>query len=344
MSEKFHRRQVWLGVAKVLLALGILAYLFYRIRGHEVFRRLVVEPKHWGYLAAAQGLIIAGISLNFVRWFLLVRALGLDFHLRDALRLGTLGHMLNQVSPGAVGGDLFKAVFIAREQPERRTEAVATVVIDRVVGLYGMLLVASCGWMLIGGSGPTPPALQTMSLVAAGFAIAGTLGIVALMTPAITGPRVQQTVTRLPGIGHTLGRLVEAAAVYRSRRRYLFAAILLACTTHTLLVTSLWFIGRGLPVLAPPLAATFVVGPVSLMAGAIPLTPAGLGTTELAMNNLYVSVGSHEGDGLLVAITYRVMTYVMAAVGAVYYVNARRTVAQVMHEAEDLAEKEAASV
>jgi uncharacterized membrane protein YbhN (UPF0104 family) len=311
------------------------------VRGEAIFYRLVREPKEWRYLAIAQGLVIAGISLNFVRWFLLVRALGLDFHLRDALRLGTLGHLLNQVSPGAVGGDLFKAVFIAREQPQRRTEAVASIVIDRVVGLYGMLLVASCGWLLLSDDATPNPALETMSRVAMAFAAAGTVGIAALMTPALTGPGVQSAVARVPAIGATLARLVEAASAYRTRRRFLFAAILLACTTHTLLVSSLWFIGLGLPVWAPSLAKTFLIGPVSLMAGAIPLTPAGLGTTEAAMNYLFLQVGARDGDGMFVAITYRVMTYVMAAVGAMYYLNARRTVAQVMHEAEDYVEHHA---
>ena len=42
-----------------------------------------------------------------------------------------------------MGGDLFKAIFIAREQPGRRTEAVATVLVDRVIGMYALVLLTS---------------------------------------------------------------------------------------------------------------------------------------------------------------------------------------------------------
>jgi uncharacterized protein (TIRG00374 family) len=274
------------------------------------------------------------LSLNFIRWFLLVRALELDFHVRDAFRLGSLGHLLNQVSPGSVGGDLFKAMFIAREQPTRRTEAVATVVIDRVVGLYGILLVATAGQVIAGRGVELTGALRTLALVVAAFAVVGTVGILLLMTPAFTGPKMREWAAGFPAIGGTLARLIDAAAAYRDRRGYLFAAILVACCTHTLLVTAIWLIGQGLPVDAPDFGTTFLVGPMSLCAGAIPLTPSGLGTFEAAMEELYRLVGCTPGTGASVAITYRAMTYVMAALGAVYYLNARKTVKEVLHEAE----------
>jgi uncharacterized membrane protein YbhN (UPF0104 family) len=336
------RRRHWIGAAKALLAVGILAFLFYRLRGAEGLVRLVHEPKQWGLLALGQALVIVGLSLNYVRWWVLVRALGLNFSLGDAFRLGSLGFLISQVAPGSVGGDLFKAVFVAREQPGQRTEAVASVLIDRVVGLYAMLLVATFGRLLAGGVSIDGPVAALANVVAA-LTIVGSIGIALLMTPPLTGPAMQEWVRRLPIAGATLGRLVEAAAAYRSERRYLFAAIAIGCGTHTMFVLAIWLIGRGLPVHAPTLSETFLVGPLSLSAGALPLTPSGLGVAEAAMGQLFKALSYSENDGLLVGLAYRVMTYVMAAVGGVYYVNARRTVAQVLHEAEELAEEEAAA-
>jgi uncharacterized protein (TIRG00374 family) len=329
---------MYIGAAKLALAATILIVLFYSLRGNEAFAQVWREPKDWSRLALAQSCVIAGILLNFIRWFLLVRALELDFHLRDALRLGSLGHLLNQVAPGSVGGDLFKAMFIAREQPNRRTEAVATVVIDRVVGLYGVLIVATAGQFFVGTRTSLSPALQTMATLVAALAALGTVGIALLMAPAFTGRKVQEAAARLPA-GGTLARLIEAAAAYRSHRRYLFAAIGIACSTHTLLVTAIWLIGKGLPLAAPDLGATFLVGPMSLCAGAIPLTPSGLGTFEAAMEELYQVVNSDRGVGASVAITFRAMTYVMAGIGALYYLSARKTVRRVLHEAEVMEEQ-----
>ena len=72
----------------------------------------------------------------------------------DAFRLGFLGYLFNFVSLGSVGGDLFKAVFIAREQHGKRAEAVATVVIDRVIGLYVLFFVASVAALATGMISP----------------------------------------------------------------------------------------------------------------------------------------------------------------------------------------------
>lgn len=329
-----HERRRLIGALKLALAGGILVYLFYSLRGEDVFERLLAEQKIWRYFALAQALILAGFALNYVRWYVLVRALEIPFELRDAFRLGSMGLMLSQVSLGSVGGDLFKAIAVAREQPGKKTEAVATVVIDRVVGLFAILLVASAGSVAAGGGQLNSPLIHSLSIFIMMMTLAGALGIAILMTPAATGPGVQQWCASLPLAGHTLARLTGAAAAYRNERRYLFAAIGIACVTHTLFVLGIYSIGQGLPVRQPSLALTFLVGPMALCAGALPITPGGLGTLEGAMDELYRAVGSQPGDGLLVALTYRVMTYVIVAIGAAYYLSAKRSIDTVMVEAE----------
>jgi uncharacterized membrane protein YbhN (UPF0104 family) len=84
----------------------------------------------------------------------------------------------------------------------------------------------------------------------------------------------------------------------------------------------------------------FMLTPMTLAAGAIPGTPGGLGIAEAAAGRLFAGAGYRQGDGVLVAMTYRVMTYVMVAVGAVYYLRARRAISDTMHEAEELADNE----
>ncbi len=77
--------------------------------------------------------------VQFFRWYLLVRALDLPFTIGAAYRLGLVGSFWNTFAPGSVGGDLVKAYYIARGQPGRRAAAVATVIVDRLVGLFGLL-------------------------------------------------------------------------------------------------------------------------------------------------------------------------------------------------------------
>jgi len=333
------RIQTLTTLLKIVLATGILTYLVMRLESQSGFTRLRYGTKHWGLLLGAAGLVTIGFSLSFVRWYLLVRALKLDFHLRDALRLGSLGYLLNFISPGSVGGDLFKAVFLAREQPEQKTAAVASIIIDRAVGLYAMLLVACFGIYLAEGGLSQNMALRTIASLIRFAALLGTVSVVSLMFPGTTGKRVQKLFARLPLVGETCVHLIQAASAYRHHRRILFSAIAIAIVTHCLLVSAFWAIERGLPVQAATFRQNLVLVPTSLLAGVIPATPSGLGTMEAAVELLYRATGASAGDGTMVALAYRVATLVMASVGAIYYLTARKRVGELIHQADALADE-----
>ncbi len=339
MPHRSRKQKLLLATLKLSFAVAILGFLIARIQTHDGFDRLLNEPKHWPSLLLAQGMILVGFSLSFVRWYLLIRGLGLPFHLRDAFRLGSLGYMLNQVSPGSVGGDLLKAVFVAKEHPEKKTEAVASVLLDRMIGLYSILLVASVGLILVGQS-PEPHAiLSTMQTIVWTAAATGTAGLMFALSPAATTGIVRKLVDRVPVVGHILIRLLETVAVYRRRRRYLVGALGLALVTHNLVIVAFWIICRGLPVYDPSLIETASIVPLGLAISAIPLTPGGLGTLEAGFEFLFTTIGAAKGDGTIVALTFRAMVYGVATVGAGYYLTSKKSVDRLIHEAEALAEE-----
>ena len=294
-----HRRRQLIALLKILLAAAILSYLFVRLKNENAFSRLVNEPKQWPLLAAAQLMVLSAFAISCVRWWVLVRALQIDFSLGDAFRLGSLGFMLSQVSLGSIGGDLFKAVFIAREQPNHRTHAVASVLIDRVMGLYAMLLVASCGMAIAGGLTVQSPLLRSLTLLIAAAMVVGTICLGILISPAASSHRVKARAAATPVVGPTLTRLVEAAEQYRNRRGSLYASIGLGVCTHTLLISGIWTIGQALPISTPSLANMILIVPSSLFVGAIPATPGGLGTFEATMGGLFGLFGSPASDGSL---------------------------------------------
>ncbi|QEG34617.1 lysylphosphatidylglycerol synthase transmembrane domain-containing protein [Bythopirellula goksoeyrii] len=326
-------------VCKVALALGIVTYLLVKIQGDAGFSRLISEPKDWSFLALALGMVLISFSCSFVRWYLLVHGLGMQFLLSDAFRLGTLGFMLNQVMPGSVGGDLFKAAFIAHEQPGHRTEAVASVFIDRFVGLVGMLVVASVGLLFASDSLRKSPLLSGVEAVVWTAMLVG-VGMLLLMTSRlVSGEWMQNLLGKLPLVGHSLSQLSEGLANFRSRRRYLVAAFCLALTTHCLLVSAFWCISRGLPITGPTFQENATIVPMALVAGALPLTPGGLGLTETGLAKLFGTIGLRETDGAMVALCYRALTYVVAALGACYYLAAKKRIDKLLVEAEELAEE-----
>jgi glycosyltransferase 2 family protein len=339
MSHSRKSLKIAFSAAKVLFALGIIGYLLTKIQSDAGFSRLYNEPKHWPFLALSVVVVLTAFSLSFVRWYLLVRGLDLQFHFTDALRLGSLGFMLNQVMPGSVGGDLFKAAFLAHEQPGRRTEAVATVLIDRAVGLVAILMVASIGLIFADRAINPSPLLSSLQVFIWSAASVGLLGMLLLTSRLVSGPRIQGLALRVPAIGHPLSRLVSGLSRFNSHPQYLTAALVLAVATHSLLVTAIWCVGHGLPINGPTLQQCVVIVPLALVAGAMPLTPGGLGLTETALAKLFAAIGLHESDGAMVALGYRAITYIVAGIGACYYLSAKRRIDRLLQEAEELAQE-----
>ena len=84
------------------------------------------------------------------------------------------------------------------------------------------------------------------------------------------------------------------------------------------------------------LARHFVVMPLS---AAMQVIPVPIGPTEFAMNYLYPTVRIAgpiitKGQGLVVALVYRLINLLIAALGVFYYLGNRREMAEVIHEAE----------
>ncbi|MEQ8786740.1 MAG: lysylphosphatidylglycerol synthase transmembrane domain-containing protein [Pirellulaceae bacterium] len=333
-------KRIIIQVCKYAVSFSLLAYLFYSASRNDSFRDLIDQPKHWGLLVIALLVTMAATMLSMVRWYLLVRALDLPFTLRDAFRLGFLGYMFNFFSFGVVGGDLLKAVTIARQQPERRAEAMATVFIDRAVGLYALFILVTCGFLWINatgfevGSETVSSAIDRLSQVAIGVTAVGAVAGCVILSPGFTRNPLSRAATRLPVIGGVVERLLGAAEMYRRRIPLLMVAMGMSVLVHCMSAVSIYLLASGLPGPAPSFATHFVIVPIATVAAAVPL-PGGLGAFEMALNLLYrnamgaATVGS---KGFVVALAALVIKLLIAAVGMVMYLASRKRIEDLMHE------------
>jgi uncharacterized protein (TIRG00374 family) len=337
-----HVRRTVISIAKVALAVAILTYLVSQAR--DGFARLSEQTFSWPILAAALLFSLLTATLSFTRWHLLIRAVGIDARLIDSLRLGALGFALNFVSPGSVGGDLFKAVFLAHRQPGQRPEAVATVLADRALGLLVMLSIASCGILVTGLLSSLSTLLYGLARAVLLTTVVGWLVFILLMTlDVLSGTWATQQAASVPWMGPLLARMLNTVHIYRGKKAMLAAAFAVSALMALSSVTTFFLISRGLGIPGPPWSEHVVIVPLAGVAGAIPLTPSGLGTMEFAVEELYRAMpgGAHvvKGDGTLVALGRRVTDIVVAMIGLGFYFGHRREVRQVIAEAEAVADQ-----
>lgn len=332
---------------KWVVAASVVAYLLVRHRAE--FSQLADRQISYGFLGIALALCAASIILTFVRWYLLVWAQEFPFRVSDALRLGFIGYLFNYVSVGAAGGDLVRAVMLAKEQSSRRAVAVATILLDRLLGVLALFMVGAAA------------ALFTQSLwkatevkiiigVLTGGSVVGCLGLALLLHSSITRWRPVQALTRLPVIGRILADIIEGIGLYQTRPRVLWLAVGMSVVGHLGMLSSFYFCAQALQsgAAAPGYFQHLLLIPGAELASVVVPLPGGLGALEAAIKFSYELVNRIAGfpvtaaqagaAGLLTALAYRVVCVIIATVGAGYYLSARRQIDTALHEPQADAE------
>jgi hypothetical protein len=166
---------------------------------------------------------------------------------------------------------------------------------------------------------------------------AGTVAVIVPLAPDLTRGRSTQRAGRIPYVGRPLKKMILAVRTYRMRIPVLCGCALATVAVHSLFVLVVYWICAALFSPHPTLGTHFVVTPVSSATAVIPIS---LGPFEFVLDSLYAAIplpnGEHmtHGQGFVVALGYRVITVIIAAIGLFYYLGSRREVTEVMRDAE----------
>jgi len=336
MPEK--SRKVLFTLIKFLAPVAIIGFLLWRTPASDwatLSERSIDSP----VMAAALCVAMAAIILSFVRWWVLVRCQGIALGLMEALRLSSICFLLSFVSAGSVGGDLFKAVFLARRSPGKRIAAVASVFVDRGSGMYGLLLLVAIGLMLRKPSDSFE--FNGVGLEEMKWTVGGLMGIgtAVLMVLVLGGKIVDRMITRLSRV-KLIGPIVEKIGPpLRSFHNHPWAFVLslvMSIGVQGLLAVSMFLIATSMYDSPPTCAEHFVIVPIGMLASALPLTPAGIGVLEATIKTLYEVVPAipTEASGFIVALVFELVKVVLAVVGTIFYWTAGRDVQDSLEEAE----------
>lgn len=294
--------------------------------------RVFLDLELGGLLAAFAALAL-GLVFGVTRWWRLLALAGCPSTWRNTLRLSSLGLFFNLIFPGITGGDVPKAVLVVREHPERRADALATVLLDRLVGVWALVFLAtSVIWL--GGE-----EFGVLKLPSAGALVAGTVGLYLVLEP---GPRralgLDRLLERLPQ-GKRLKKLEVAAEVYRGRPGELAFSIALSLANHIAVVGATFAIGRAF---GDELGFLSYVGivPVANLISALPISPGGWGVGEWAYGTLFALMGSAAAIGVAISVTYRLCTVALGLLGGLFLLapGGRETRREALEASRDVEE------
>jgi len=241
--------------------------------------------------------------------------------LAPVFRYSAYAYSLDFAAIGTVGGDVFKAMMLARREANRSGSILASVAIDRIIGLHSLITVA--GLIALQDSWQRR-AFSTLDVALVAAAFAGNALLASLWLVPSLSRRVATALTPLGRAGRAAAAGITALVKLRDRP----LVALVPVVSTSMLVVFLHVIGHflvaaSLPAPSPTFTEQWRIIPVAMLSAVIPLPGGTLGALDAAMSFLYSHVTGGRvasGQGLLVTMIARVASLSMVVVAAGLYV------------------------
>ncbi len=280
---------------QLVLGIGLICFVFVKMENKEKLAEAVQSAAiHWPLLLAGLAACLLCLLICAFRWKMLLNAQGIILPTGRVVALYFIGHFFNAFMPGAVGGDVVKAYYVAKETESKKAEVVATVFIDRLVGLLALILLCT----IVMGS-RLSFFLQyretRLALVFNASLLVGTCGILFLVfrKNIFEDWAFFRKLEAKTALGRVIGKIYNAFNICLKHHGLLARTMFLSILNHISLVVCAFFMGMALGVRMPffdYLALFLIINAIA----AIPATPGGLGTREVATKFLLAVMGVPE--------------------------------------------------
>jgi len=279
-----------------LVALGILGILLSRMDVPVLLQR--AAQIRWEGVPLALLIGVAAFTAVTYRWYLLLKAVApFPVHFRDLWTITFVGVFAGYFLPGGFSIDVVRGVYLYRHAPSR-SEAFASLLVDRLLGLWVIVGLATIGTLLTPDlRGWTRPLL-----------------LITLIAPLVArvglSERVRGLLDRMLFQGRWGARWAQgyrALQVYRDKTGVLLQAVLASALFQVLYVgiahVALWMVGSHALRFSRTLAYVTLLNAVTM----IPISVGGLGIREGGFVALFAPYAGREG-AFLASLLYYVLS------------------------------------
>ncbi len=248
-------------------------------------------------------------ALRF-RWMLAAQDITMGYW--ECLKLSFAGNFLNFATPlGSNAGDVFKAYFTSLHT-KHKTEVVATVILDRVVGLVSLLIVVG----LITTFCPADSQLAMFRPYILTAFVVGAVATIVYFSPVLRRNLLPQSLlSKIPMLAH-LQRMDKAARTLISKPGTVLSAIMITIILQGLAMCAYCTVAMAMTLDAPldRILEFFAYFYTGVVVQALPGPPQGLGTVELTYRYFFAAFGS-PSQIVCMALAIRVIVLICALPG-----------------------------
>ncbi|MCX5633857.1 MAG: lysylphosphatidylglycerol synthase transmembrane domain-containing protein [Phycisphaerae bacterium] len=280
---------------------------------------------------ATFGIFVVGQIMLAFRWWLLLRTQSIIISFSAVVRLYFLGLFYSNFMPGSVGGDLIRAWYVT-QHTNKRFEAALSVLVDRIIGLFSILLVASFSYAVF----LTSEARRKISednffkIVGDHSNILLWFVIVALVVSALafifkSGRIIFGKIFSKIYFysAKTLKKLYDAIVIYCSKPLAVIAAFGLTFFLLILTITGFWILGRNIGI-GVGLEYYYVFFTLTWVLGSVPVSIGGVVVVEGLLAYMFINFAGVEPEAALaLALCQRVFLMISSLPGAVIHISGR---------------------
>ncbi len=296
-------------IAISLCAIIILVWLM-RGRMVEIFVTLK-QVRIWLFMLAFLVFLstVAIVSLRLRKVFIVQ---GINFSLREIIRLTFIGFFFNNFLPTSVGGDVVKAYY-ASKGTEKKLEAFTSVFVDRMIGLFSLVFIASIALIFVGGSIENSACKWAILLM-----LCGAIIFVILILNKAVARRFALVLGRLRlfKLDQKMRKLYSAINSYKNHKKIVWQALGLSMASQSISIFSIYLFARSL-LISAPLKNFFLLMPIVFAVSMFPSLN-GLGIREGAYVYFFRTIIQPE-KAFALSLLYLASLLGLSIIGGIIY-------------------------
>ena len=299
---------------KVVVSVGLLYLLLGRTDVSRLWSYVRNASPAW--LAVALLLYLLMVLASGWRWQTLLDAQHVRVPIGWLLNSYLVATFFNNFLPSNIGGDVIRVRDTAA-QAGSKTLATTVVLMDRGLGLLGLLAIAAAGSSIASRIGGKPPILASMLWLALGAGVAASAA--AVMLPGGVARLLSPLrLIHQEWVEERIGRLTGALTKFRNAPGALAACLLGAIVVQAVLVAFYAAIvhSMSIPVSVWHLA---VIVPISFVVQMAPVSLNGFGVREATFTFYFSRIGLPIESALVVSFMGAGLIILFSLSGAVAY-------------------------
>lgn len=320
-SEMF---KLFIRIIRPLLAVSILGGLFYFVGAYELIS--VFFNLDWFYVFVLILLSPVLIWVSCLKWQLFIREGGNEVPISHLMKLYTMGFFFSIFTPSTVGGDVARSYHLGRYLSSQSDALVATF-LERLTGLLAM---AFLGLMAVvfgrNEAAELVYAILGVSLLTFSFSaifFIKPLGVLCFKIVKSIISLIRSDFWKDLLI-KWCERIEKSMVVIHNNYSLFFKAMLLSLLFHACTVVNTYVSALAIGWHEPNFLGMFIVVPLVLLIGIVPLTPSNFGITEGAFLFFLQRIGASKGQALAIALVIRAKVVLIAMLGGLFWLQIRK--------------------